>query len=145
MLEHPGAAPRARRGALAPPEVRAALEQADLLAMPCVVARNGDRDSMPVVVKEAMAMGLLVAASDEVGLPEVVLAPGGRLAPPRDPAALAAAIEELLALSAEERAAAGDAARAHVREHADAGAEAARLAALIERSSRGGGEHRRVP
>ena len=50
--------------------MRAELERADVLAMPCVVAADGDRDSMPVVVKEAMAMELLVVASDEVGLPE---------------------------------------------------------------------------
>ena len=65
-------------------EVRAELER-PTLAMPCVVARDGDRDSMPVVVKEAMAMGLLVVASDEVGLPECVLAPWGFLARPATP------------------------------------------------------------
>ena len=54
--------------------------------MPCVVARDGDRDSMPVVVKEAMAMELLVVASDEVGLPECVLAPWGFLRRPATPA-----------------------------------------------------------
>ena len=67
-------------GSRPPAEVLAAMQEADVLAMPCVVARDGDRDSMPVVVKEAMAMGLLVVASDEVGLPECVLAPWGFLA-----------------------------------------------------------------
>ena len=43
-------------GSLSPAGVRAALEAADVLAMPCVVARDGYRDSMPVVVNEAMAM-----------------------------------------------------------------------------------------
>ncbi len=87
-------------GSRAPAEVRAELERADVLAMPCVVARDGDRDSMPVVVKEAMAMGLLVVASDEVGLPECVLAPWGFLAPPGDADALAEQLRAALALDA---------------------------------------------
>jgi colanic acid/amylovoran biosynthesis glycosyltransferase len=120
-------------GALGPDAVRAELERADVLAMPCVVAPDGDRDSMPVVVKEAMAMELLVVASDEVGLPECVREPWGRLVPPGDPAALRAALEEMLALSPAERAAAGAAGRTWVLEHADVHRETARLAELIDR------------
>jgi glycosyltransferase involved in cell wall biosynthesis len=118
-------------GARSPEEVRALLEDADLLAMPCVVAANGDRDSMPVVVKEALAMEVPVVASDEVGLPELVRPEWGRLVPPREPRALAAAIRELLALPAEERAAMGRAGRAHVLETASVGRETEKLAALI--------------
>src|SRR5207247_188578 len=55
-------------GPRTPDEVRELLESAHLLAMPCVVAEDGDRDSMPVVVKEALAMEVPVVASDEVGL-----------------------------------------------------------------------------
>jgi glycosyltransferase involved in cell wall biosynthesis len=126
-----------------PARVLAAMEEVDVLAMPCVVARDGDRDSMPVVVKEAMAMELLVVASDEVGLPECVLAPWGLLAPPGDAAALADALRAALALTPRARAAAGAAARAWVGEHASVDAETARMAALIEqraaRRARGGG------
>jgi glycosyltransferase involved in cell wall biosynthesis len=126
-------------GARSPHEIRALLEDADLLAMPCVVAANGDRDSMPVVVKEALAMEVPVVASDEVGLPELVRPEWGRLVPPRDPQALAAAIRELLALPAEERAAMGRAGRAHVLEMASVGRETEKLAALIATASGGGG------
>jgi glycosyltransferase involved in cell wall biosynthesis len=118
-------------GALAPEAVRAELERADVLAMPCVVAPDGDRDSMPVVVKEAMAMELMVVASDEVGLPECVRPPWGRLVPPGDAEALRRAIEEVLALGVEQRAAAGAAGRAWVLEHADVHRETRRLADLI--------------
>ena len=118
-------------GALNPEDVRAELEHADVLAMPCVVARDGDRDSMPVVVKEAMAMELMVVATDEVGLPECVREPWGRLVAPGDPDALRAALEDVLALSAQEREAAGAAGRAWVLEHADVHRETARLAELI--------------
>ena len=119
-------------GALDPAGVRDALEGADVLAMPCVVAPDGDRDSTPVVVKEALAMELMVVATDEVGLPECVREPWGRLVPPGDPAALRAALDEVLALGLGERAAAGAAGRAWVLEHADVHRETARLADLIE-------------
>jgi glycosyltransferase involved in cell wall biosynthesis len=109
-------------GSRAPADVRAELEGADVLAMPCVVAPDGDRDSMPVVVKEAMAMELLVVASDEVGLPECVLAPWGLLAAPGDADALAPAA----------RRRAGALARDWVRAHADVDGETARMAAAIE-------------
>ena len=119
-------------GSRPPADVLAAMQQADVLAMPCVVARDGDRDSMPVVVKEAMATGLLVVASDEVGLPECVLEPWGRLAPPGDAQGLAAALRAALALGLDERRAAGAAARAWVAEHADVDRETARMAKVIE-------------
>ena len=119
-------------GSRVPDEVRAELEQADLLAMPCVVARDGDRDSMPVVVKEAMAMELLVVASEEVGLPECVLAPWGVLAPPGDADALAACLRAALALSPQERRRAGAQARAWVQANSDVDVETARMATIIE-------------
>jgi len=119
-------------GSRSPRAVRDALAQADVLAMPCVVAGGGDRDSMPVVVKEAMAMELLVVASDEVGLPECVLAPWGYLAPPGDADALAAQLRAALALDAEGRRRAGAQARAWVHAHADVNVETARMAAVIE-------------
>ena len=118
-------------GSLPPAGVREVLERADLLAMPAVVAANGDRDSMPVVVKEAMAMEIPVVASDEVGLPELVRDEFGRLAPPGDAAALAGAIAELLDLPAERRAEMGRAARAHVIEHASLRRETGKLVELI--------------
>lgn len=134
------AAPVELLGSRPPAEVLAEMARADVLAMPCVVARDGDRDSMPVVVKEAMALGALVVASKEVGLPECVLAPWGFLAAPGDPQALAAALRAALDLGPDERRRAGEAARAWVREHADVDRETAAMAAVMRRlvSSRGG-------
>jgi len=125
-------------GARSQEEVRDLLEQAAVLAMPCVVAPDGDRDSMPVVVKEALAMEVPVVASDEVGLPEVVHPGWGRLHPPGDVRALAGALEELLALEPGARAAMGRAGRAFVSEHCHVDREAAKLAELI-RGARVGG------
>lgn len=111
--------------------VRGELEHVAVLAMPCVVAADGDRDSMPVVVKEALAMEVPVVATDEVGLPELVRDDWGRLVAPGDHSALADALGELLALEPRERAAMGAAGRAFVLEHCDVNREAARLAELL--------------
>ncbi|MGH2920345.1 MAG: glycosyltransferase, partial [Solirubrobacteraceae bacterium] len=120
-------------GACTPSQVCAALEGADVLAMPCIVARDGDRDSMPVVVKEAMAMELLVVASREVGLPECVRKPWGHLAAPGDAGELAAALTAALARPADERRHAGALARDWVQSHANVDVETARMSDVIER------------
>ena len=122
-------------GAKRPEEIRDLIERAALLAMPAIVAEDGDRDSMPVVVKEALAMGVPVVASDEVGLPEVVNDEWGRLVPPRDPEALAVAIKALLTLPRDERASMGERGQAFVlREYALAN-QTRRLLDLIEAAS----------
>lgn len=118
-------------GSRSPGEVREILEDADLLAMPSIVATNGDRDSMPVVVKEAMAMEIPVVASDEVGLTELVQPEFGHRVPPDDAGALAAAIAELLDLSAGVRAEMGQAGRRWVLRHCNLRVETAGLAELI--------------
>jgi glycosyltransferase involved in cell wall biosynthesis len=120
-------------GARSPAEVRSLLEDADLLALPCVVAEDGDRDSMPVVVKEALAMAIPVVGSDEVGMPEMVREEWGRLVPARDSEALADSISELLSLSAQERAAMGKRGREFVSKNFSIRDEALKLIGLIER------------
>jgi colanic acid/amylovoran biosynthesis glycosyltransferase len=120
-------------GPLPPHEVRSRMEEADLLAMPCVVASDGDRDSMPVVVKEALAMEIPVVGSDEVGMAEMVRSGWGRLVPPRDTAALAEAIRELLDLPAEERAEMARRGREYVVRNFSVRGEAQKLEGLIDR------------
>jgi len=115
-------------------EVRSLIEEAALLAMPAVVAPDGDRDSMPVVVKEALAMGVPVVASDEVGLPEVVREDWGRLVPPGDAEALAAEIRELLELPPEVRAEMGEAGREFVLREFGLADQTRKLVDLIERA-----------
>jgi len=110
-----------------PAEVRDALERAAVLAMPCVIAADGDRDSMPVVVKEALAMEVPVVVSDEVGLSELACPAFARAVAPGDHRALAAALADVLARPAAERAAMGAAGRRFVIEHANVATETARL------------------
>jgi predicted glycosyltransferase/glycosyltransferase involved in cell wall biosynthesis len=69
---------------------------ADLVVVPSVVDRNGDRDGLPNVVLEAMASMRPVVASDVAGLGSAVIdGETGLLVPPGDPTALAAALDSL--------------------------------------------------
>lgn len=100
-------------GPLAPSAVPAALAAADVFALPCRVAPDGDRDGIPVAMIEAMASGVPVIGTPVAGVPELVDARVGWLVPPDDPAALAEAFA--LASDDAEREQRGRAARARVR------------------------------
>jgi glycosyltransferase involved in cell wall biosynthesis len=71
--------------------------QADLFVMPCQVARGGDRDGLPNVILEALALQVPVVATDVNGVNEAVL-PGktGWLVPPEEPRLLAQAMRDAL-------------------------------------------------
>ncbi len=112
--------------------VSAFLENADALVISAVPAKDGDRDALPVISYEALAMEVPIVASDFVGLPEVVRPPWGRVVPPGDATALATAIRATLELSPEARARAGQQGRAWVIEHADPRREVGKLDALFE-------------
>jgi colanic acid/amylovoran biosynthesis glycosyltransferase len=81
-----------------PPEVVAqAYQRCSVFCLPCRVAADGDRDSLRVVLLEALARGLPVVTTDAIE-PELVQdGVTGRVVPAESPAALAAAITELLA------------------------------------------------
>lgn len=79
-------------------EVAALLGEADLLAAPSVVSRDGRREGLPVVLIEALASGVPVVASRLSGIPELVVdGETGLLVPPGDAAALADALQRLIA------------------------------------------------
>jgi glycosyltransferase involved in cell wall biosynthesis len=78
-------------------EVLACIATSRLMALPCRVASDDDRDSMPIVVKEAMMRSVPVVGADVAAMGEMVDDSCGRLVPANDPAALADAIAELLA------------------------------------------------
>ena len=69
---------------------------ADCFALPCVIAGSKDRDGIPVVILEAMAMQLPVVSTPVSGIPEVVKnEETGLLANPGDADDLAQAINRL--------------------------------------------------
>jgi glycosyltransferase involved in cell wall biosynthesis len=89
LVQLPGECSAERVGAL--------LQQAHVFALPCVIAPDGDRDSLPNVILEALAKGIPVVTTPIAGIPEVIShGRTGLLAPPGDALALAERIEELL-------------------------------------------------
>lgn len=72
--------------------------KAHLFVLGCRLAEDGDRDGIPNVVAESMAIGVPVAATDVSGVPELVEhEKTGLLCGPDDPEALADNMQRLLA------------------------------------------------
>jgi glycosyltransferase involved in cell wall biosynthesis len=118
-------------GPLARPSVARLLALADVIVQPSVPTRRGSREGIPVSLMEGMACGLPAVASRISGIPELVEdGESGYLVPPRDPAALADALERL-ASNPWLRDRLGRAARAKVLDDFDLFANAARLSAMI--------------
>jgi glycosyltransferase involved in cell wall biosynthesis len=85
-------------GALAQAAVAESVAAASVLAMPCVVAADGNRDGLPTVLLEAMALGTPCIATDVTGIPELVQhEQTGLLVAQHDAQGLAAAIQRLVA------------------------------------------------
>ena len=85
------------RGAMTHRELVELYRRADLFVLAPRIAADGDRDGIPNVIAEAMASGVPVVATDVSGIPELVRHERtGLLAPSRDPAALADAMQRLL-------------------------------------------------
>jgi len=75
------------------------LPQQDCFVLPCVIARDGNRDGMPLVLREGMACGLPAISSDLLGLHETVAPGAGLLTKAGDPESLAAGMEQIMNLS----------------------------------------------
>lgn len=84
-------------GTLPHEQVIKEFEQADVFVLGCRVAQNGDRDGIPNVLVESLAMGLPAVATTVSALPEIIR-PGetGLLAKPDNPADMAEALLEML-------------------------------------------------
>lgn len=104
----------------------------DVLVAPFRIGRNGTRDTGPVVLKEAMALGLPVIGTRFMGIKEIIDGTCGRLVQPGDRAALAEALDELASMPAASRNAMGEAARRRVLALFTSAASARRLSAVIE-------------
>jgi glycosyltransferase involved in cell wall biosynthesis len=79
-------------------EIIKAVQGAAVLAAPCIVCKDGDRDGLPNVIQEALALGTPVVSTNVTGIPEVVRhGETGLQIPQHDPPALARALERLLA------------------------------------------------
>ena len=85
------------RNAVTQEELRGIYREAAIFALPCQVMEDGDRDGIPNVLAEAMAMGIPIVSTAISGIPELVDdGVDGLLVPQRNSAALAAALARLL-------------------------------------------------
>ncbi|NES22560.1 MAG: glycosyltransferase family 4 protein [Symploca sp. SIO3E6] len=85
------------KGAIAHDEVFSWLRSIDIFVLACKKDSNGDQDGIPVVLMEAMAIGIPVISTDISGIPELIQdGVSGFLAKPNDPDSLAQAISKFL-------------------------------------------------
>ena len=105
---------------------------------PYVVCRDNDKDTGPVAVKEALAMGLPVVASRLMGMKEYVHPSNGRHVEPGDAVGLAEAIQWLAGLTGPQRRALGTAGRLHALVNFTLAAQAMRMTASIHAVQRNG-------
>jgi glycosyltransferase involved in cell wall biosynthesis len=130
-VELPGALPQER--------VQALHREGAAFVLPCVEARDGDLDGIPVALMEAMALGTPVVSTGVSGIPELIESGGnGLLAPPHDPEKLAGQLRRLLTEPAL-RAELARNARATIESRFELGASAERLHGLFEQAVRTGG------
>jgi colanic acid/amylovoran biosynthesis glycosyltransferase len=130
-------------GGVPPEEVRGWMRRAAVLCAPSVTAANGDAEGLPIVVLEAMAMGLPVVGSLSAGIPEAV-AHGvtGLLAPEGHVAALAAHLTAVLS-DASLRERLGSSGRGRVVDEFDLLHQTARLEDIYDDARRAGGPRAR--
>lgn len=79
------------------PDIIAAMASTAMVVAPCVISEEGDRDGLPTVLLEAMALGAPVISTDVAGIPELVRnEKTGLCVEPNNPHALADAMQRLL-------------------------------------------------
>ncbi len=84
-------------GPLPQRDVIACLQEAAVFAAPCVVGADGNRDGLPTVLLEAMALGVPCISTDVTGIPEAIKHNHtGIIVPQKDVTALARELEHLL-------------------------------------------------
>ena len=84
-------------GAVSKDEVLGWMTRARVLALPCVTGADGNRDALPTVLIEALALGLPAVSTAVAGVPEIVdHGVNGLLVTEGDPAALADGIASLM-------------------------------------------------
>jgi colanic acid/amylovoran biosynthesis glycosyltransferase len=78
-------------------EIAGLIQEAAAFVAPCVVGGDGNRDGLPTVLLEAMALGTPCVSTDVTGIPEVLRdEETGLMVPQHAPASLADAITRLI-------------------------------------------------
>jgi glycosyltransferase involved in cell wall biosynthesis len=114
-------------GALPPSEVLTRMRASDAVVLASVVAKDGDRDGLPVVLVEAAALGVPMIATPVSGIPELVDGSTGWLARTADAGGVAEAIAAFAAAPHEDRLRRCRSARGRVEQHFDLARQVAEL------------------
>ena len=123
-------------GPLTQAETREVIRGGAVLAAPCVVGADGNRDGLPTVILESLALGTPVVATPVTGIPEAIIhGRTGLLVPEADPVGLADALGSLVG-DPVLRCALADAGRRHVQVHFDALTNGRVLHEALERLAR---------
>lgn len=128
------------RGALAQDELLVEYRRADLFALACRIARDGDRDGLPNVLAEAQSQALACIATRVSAIPELIRDDTGVLVNEADTIAFAAALQTLVRDPARRRRL-GDAGQARLRAEFTLEANFERLAAKFALGSEAGTRH----
>ena len=123
-------------GALKHTQVVRVMRRAALVALPCIVDRDGNQDALPTVLLEAAACGIPAVATRIAGVPEIVRdGVTGRVVAPGDAVALADALLSMMT-SPSRRARMGAAARRRAESMFDQRRASLALARLFAESRR---------
>jgi glycosyltransferase involved in cell wall biosynthesis len=78
-------------------EVLRQFQQSDLFVLGCEIAENGDRDGIPNVLVESLAMGVPALSTNVSAIPEILInGETGITVPPSEPEVMAAAMHRML-------------------------------------------------
>ena len=121
-------------------EVRNFMARATIMALPCIVGADGNRDALPTVLLEALAAGLPTISSPVGGVEEIAdHGKTGVLVEPGDAAATAQAISDLLK-DPSRQAALAKAGRARAEQCFDLKTNVAKLESWYEKGGRNPGK-----
>jgi glycosyltransferase involved in cell wall biosynthesis len=85
-------------GPLAQSDMRGRVQDAAVMAAPCIVGDDGNRDGLPTTLLESMALGTPAISTDVTGIPEAIRhGETGIIVPQHDAQKLADALTNLLA------------------------------------------------